>query len=464
MLSPLFLALFIFAVTLILIFIRPRGIKEAWFAAAGALAALLFGLADADDIAALFHDTGGVLLFLAGLLVIAYLTDRAGVFERMARYVARAARGSGRRLFVGVYLIGLLVTVWLSLDTTAVILAPIVYNLTRLLGVAPLPFVFATTYVANTASLFLPVSNLTNLIIWGRFDIPFWEYAREMLLASVLAVVVNVALLLWIFRKEIPARFDPRGVEGNPPVDPVDPARVHGDRTGVPDELAPAGPDSAENPGHGARAAALTGRECFRFTVLVLGLILAGLVLAPFGDVELWVVACAGAAVLAAYHLARAGLAPAELVRNISWDLLPFVFSLFLILRAVAKAGLSQWAAETILTFAAGQSFWELFIVAATTALGSNLINNLPMILIATESLALPIDAGQLDIASLYAALIGTNLGPNLTVIGSLATMLSLSIIGKKGLKTPALLYFKVGLVSVPLLLLAAVLGLWIML
>lgn len=102
--------------------------------------------------------------------------------------------------------------------------------------------------------------------------------------------------------------------------------------------------------------------------------------------------------------------------------------------------------------------------MAATTALGSNLINNLPMILIATESLALPIDAGQLDIASLYAALIGTNLGPNLTVIGSLPTMLSLSIIGKKGLKTPALLYFKVGLVSVPLLLLAAVLGLWIML
>lgn len=432
MLKPVFSALSIFAVTLVLIFLRPRGIKEAWFAGAGALLVLLLGLADAKDIAALMSETGGVLLFLAGLLVIAFLTDRAGVFERLARYVSRAAKGDGRRLFVGIYLIGLLVTVWLSLDTTAVILAPIVYNLTRLLGVPPLPFVFATTYVANTASLFLPLSNLTNLIIWGRFDIPFWEYARVMLLPSLLAVFVNLALLMWLFRKEIPVRYE---------------------TTDAKDQLAPVAEDPPATP---------NGRESFLVTVWGLGLILAGLVLAPFWEVQLWVVACGGAAVLAAYHLVRAGLAAKELVRNISWDLLPFVFSLFLILRAVAKAGLSEWAAGAIISSASGQSFWELFIVAATTALGSNLINNLPMILIATESLATPISTGQLDIASLYAALIGTNLGPNLTVIGSLATMLSLSIIGKKGLKVPGLLYLKVGLISVPLLLIAAVFGLWL--
>lgn len=447
MLNPLISALLIFAVTLLLIFFRPRGIKEAWFAAAGAVAVLLLGLADASDIAALMQDTGGVLLFLAGLLVIAHLTDRAGVFERMARHVARAAGGDGRRLLVGVYVIGLFVTVWLSLDTTAVILAPIVYSLTRLLGVAPLPFVFATTYVANTASLFLPVSNLTNLIIWGRFRIPFWEFARVMFWPNLLAVVVNIVLLLWIFRKEIPARYDPsRAQEGESL-----------------SELAPIASESTAASDMTQKANAQPGDAAgFRFTVWALGLILAGLVLAPLWEVPLWAVACAGAAVLAVYHWLRAGLAPAELGREISWDLLPFVFSLFLILRAVAKAGLSQWAAETIVSLAAGQSFGELFFIAATTALGSNLINNLPMILIATESLAEPIGSGRLHIASLYAALIGTNLGPNLTVIGSLATMLSLSIIGKKGLKTPAFLYFKVGLISVPLLLLAAVLGLWL--
>ena len=203
-----FLALSVFAVTLILIFWRPRGIKEVWFAAAGALLVRLLGLVDAADVSTLMHETGGVMLFLAGLLVIAFLTDRAGVFERLARFVGRAAKGDGRRLFAGVYLIGLLVTVWLSLDTTAVILAPIVYNLARLLGVPPLPLVFATTYVANTASLFLPLSNLTNLIVWGRLEIPFWEFARVMFLPSVLAVAVNLASLMWLFRTQIPKRYE----------------------------------------------------------------------------------------------------------------------------------------------------------------------------------------------------------------------------------------------------------------
>jgi len=115
-----------------------------------------------------------------------------------------------------------------------------------------------------------------------------------------------------------------------------------------------------------------------------------------------------------------------------------------------------------VLTWAAGQSFGELLTVALATALGSNLINNLPMILAVMESLATPVTNGQLDIATLYGALIGTNLGPNLTVIGSLATMLSLSIIGKKGLRVSGLLYLKIGLLSVPLLLLAAVFGLWL--
>lgn len=446
-------ALAVFVPTLLFIFVRPGRIKEVWFAAAGALLAWLLGLVSPDDAISLLRETGDVLLFLAGMLVVAYVTDRAGVFERLALWTARAARGRGRLLFAGVYLIGVLVTVWLSLDTTAVILAPIVFSLARALDIPPLPFVFATTYVANTASLFLPVSNLTNLIVLGRLSIPFWEYARVMFLPGLLAVVVNLLLLFWLFRASIPKAYDVR--------------RAERFEYGV---VAAGG----EGVGHGvyggaaadvslpAEEPATKSRECVAVTVAGLLAVLAGLAGAPFWGIGLWVPACAGAAALAAYHMIRAGLKPRALAKDISWDLLPFVFSLFLLLRGVARAGLSQWAAGLVAAWASGQSYGELLAVAAATALGSNLINNLPMVLVAVESLAAPIEAGALHRASLYAALIGTNLGPNLTVIGSLATMLSLSLISKKGLEVPGLTYLKIGLITVPALLAAAVLGLWL--
>lgn len=506
----MFTALALFAVTLVCIFVRPRGIKEVWFAMGGALLAWIFGLVDPEDAVELVHETGDVLLFLLGMLVVAYVTDQAGVFARLARFAGRAARGRGRLLFAGIYLIGVLVTMWLSLDTTAVILAPIVFSLARSLGVPPLPFVFATTYVANTASLFLPVSNLTNLIVLGRLSVPFWEYARVMFLPSVFAVVANLLLLLWLFRTSIPKRYDSRGpgsaastrgvtldaasapatagipaasaagiapaaanvtptmygvapaTAGIPAAAGVAPAAAGVPVTAPAAEQSLAGAQPVMHTASGASLPVARERESLIVTVCGLVAVLIGLAVAPFWNMPLWGVACVGAAVLAAYHLTRAGLPAGTLVRDISWDLLPFVFSLFLLLRGVAKAGLSEWAAGIVTHWAAGQSLGELLIVAAATAIGSNLINNLPMVLVAVESLAVPVSTGELTLASLYAALIGTNIGPNLTVIGSLATMLSLSIIGKKGLTVSGLTYLKIGLISVPVLLVAAVFGLWL--
>src|SRR5690606_10202164 len=133
--------------------------------------------------------------------------DQAGVFLWLARHTARLSRGNGRLLFAGLYAVGVLVTIWFSLDTTAVILAPIVYSLVKVLGLPPLPFVLATTYVANTASLLLPVSNLTNLIVWNRFHIPFWHFAAVMAVPALAAIAVNLLLFLWLFRHDIPSRF-----------------------------------------------------------------------------------------------------------------------------------------------------------------------------------------------------------------------------------------------------------------
>lgn len=424
----------IFVATLSLILWRPKGIREVWFAASGAVCALLLGSVAWTDVVQLLTETGPVLAFLAGMLVVGFVADQAGVFVWLARHIARMSRGSGRRLFVGLYLAGVFVTVWFSLDTTAVILAPIVFTLVRSLGIPALPFVMATTYVANTASLLLPVSNLTNLIVWNRFQIPFWRYAAVMALPALAAIIINLILFLGLFRKDIPRRFSPDG-------------------------LASLTIDSGTDVlGGGGKAGE---RRLVRCLAALTG-ILVGIGVAPFLGWELWIVAVVGGAVLAGQEIIGGRLKPWQLVTGISWDLLPFVFSLFLILRAVGQSGLTDVVQSVLVDPESGDSLGRLLFIAATSALGSNLINNLPMVLVAVDSLAVPVFTGQIGMSSVYAALLGTNLGPNLTVIGSLATMLSLSIIEGRGLRVPGLLYLKIGLVTVPLLLLGSVASLWL--
>lgn len=424
----------IFVATLSLILWRPKGIREVWFAASGAVCALLLGSVAWTDVVQLLTETGPVLAFLAGMLVVGFVADQAGVFVWLARHIARMSRGSGRRLFVGLYLAGVFVTVWFSLDTTAVILAPIVYTLVRSLGIPALPFVMATTYVANTASLLLPVSNLTNLIVWNRFQIPFWRYAAVMALPALAAIIINLILFLGLFRKDIPRRFSPDG-------------------------LASLTIDSGTDVLGGVGEAG--ERRLVRCLAALTG-ILVGIGVAPFLGWELWIVAVVGGAVLAGQEIIGGRLKPWQLVTGISWDLLPFVFSLFLILRAVGQSGLTDVVQSVLVDPESGDSLGRLLFIAATSALGSNLINNLPMVLVAVDSLAVPVFTGQIGMSSVYAALLGTNLGPNLTVIGSLATMLSLSIIEGRGLRVPGLLYLKIGLVTVPLLLLGSVASLWL--
>ncbi|OUM94821.1 MAG: hypothetical protein BAA04_11280, partial [Firmicutes bacterium ZCTH02-B6] len=430
----LVIPLLIFVITLVLILWRPRGIREAWFAAAGAMAMFCAGAVDGGDVRDLALETAPVLLFLVGMLAVGYVADRAGVFVWLAQHTARLSGGSGRRLFVGLYAVGVVVTVWFSLDTTAVILAPIVYSLVQALGLPPLPFVLATTYVANTASLLLPVSNLTNLIVWNRFHIPFWGFAAAMAVPALAAIAVNLVLFLWLFRRDIPARF-PVNVLAHPAAETA------------------AGSDPA---GRATAQRRLT--EC----LVILGLLLTGIAAAPFFGWELWEVALAGALALTVHGAVRGYVRLRELAGGISWDLMPFVFSLFLVLRGVGNSGLSEVFSSVLARGGATGSFGGLLVIAATTALGSNLINNLPMVLVAADSLTAPVANGQVGMASVYAALLGTNLGPNLTVIGSLATMLALSIVGSKGMRVSGVQYLKIGAVTVPLLLLGSVLGLWL--
>jgi arsenical pump membrane protein len=165
--------------TLALMLVRPRGISEAWVALGGAVALLATGAVDLAALPGIAGESADVLLFLLGMMSLTGIVERAGIFDLLAEACARAAGGSGTRLYVLLFVLGAVVTALLSLDVTVIVLTPVVYAVTRRRALDPLPFMFATAFVANTASLALPVSNLTNLLLYDALDLSFARSPRR---------------------------------------------------------------------------------------------------------------------------------------------------------------------------------------------------------------------------------------------------------------------------------------------
>ena len=207
--SALLGASVIVAVTIALIIAQPRGLNEAWAATAGAVAMLICGFATLGDLVQVTREVADVLLFLVGMMTLTAAVERSTLFDLLALRTARAARGSGVLLFLGVFGLGFAITALLSLDVTVLVLTPIVYALTARLKVAPLPYLFICALIANVGSLLLPISNLTNLLAYGLLGLSFVNFARLMLLPQLAALIAAIGLLYIVFRRQIPRRFDP---------------------------------------------------------------------------------------------------------------------------------------------------------------------------------------------------------------------------------------------------------------
>lgn len=201
------LTLAVFAATLFCILTKPRGLHEAWGAAGGGLLMLALGLETPAQAWRVTRTGQEALLFLLSLLLLSALLERSGFFEWAAVEAARRARSDGRRLYRNVFLLGALITAALSLDTTAVILTPVVLAFVSRLRLPARPYLFACAFVANAASLPLPVSNLTNLIFAGAFHLPFGGFFLRMLLPQCVALLLSYLLFRRIFRSELPPKF-----------------------------------------------------------------------------------------------------------------------------------------------------------------------------------------------------------------------------------------------------------------
>ncbi|WP_155192218.1 arsenic transporter [Orrella sp. JC864] len=406
------LAAFLFAATLVLVIWQPRGLGIGWSAAGGALLALLLGVVHLSDIPAVWSIVWNATAAFIAIIVISLLLDEAGFFEWAALHVARWGAGRGRLLYVLVVLLGAVVSALFANDGAALILTPIVMAMLAALGFGPaatLAFVMAAGFVADTASLPLVVSNLVNIVSADFFGIGFARYAWVMAPVTLASVLASLAMLLAVFGRAVPARYDPALVR--------------------------------------APAQAIRDRRTFLAGWWVLALLLAGLfLLEPLG-VPVSAVAGAAAAVLLA--VARSGglIDTGKVLRGAPWHIVVFSLGMYLVVYGLRNAGLADLLAG-LLDALASQGLWAAtFGTGLLAAALSSVMNNLPAVLVGALSIDAAQAQGTVREAMIYANVIGSDLGPKITPIGSLATLLWLHVLQRKGVAIGWGYYFRVGVV-----------------
>ena len=412
-------ALAIFIVTIVLVIWQPRGLGVGWSASFGALLALLTGVVGVADIPVVWAIVWNATFTFIALIIISLVLDEAGFFEWAALHVARWGRGSGRRLFAFLVLLGAAVSALFANDGAALILTPIVIAMLLALRFSPaatLAFVMAAGFIADTASLPLVVSNLVNIVSADYFGLGFGEYAAVMVPVNLVSVAATLAMLMWFYRRDIPATYD-AGELREPRAAIVDPATFKA--------------------GWGVLA------------LLLVGFFGLGRVGGPISAV-----AGAGALVLLAVAARGHRISTRRVMRGAPWHIVVFSLGMYLVVYGLRNAGLTDHLA-VLLNWFAGHGVWGATMgTGLLTAFLSSIMNNMPTVLVG----ALSIDASQADgtvrEAMIYANVIGSDLGPKFTPIGSLATLLWLHVLARKDIRITWGYYFKVGLVlTLPVLL-----------
>ena len=379
----------VFAAMLVLMMLRPRRWSEAWWTMLAAIAMLALGLVTPHEALAAVLSGKNTLLFLLSLLALSLLIGKSGFFDWAAIRCARIAKGDAHSLYRNAFVAGAIITAILSLDTTAVMLTPVMLALVKRLKVPAAPYVLLCAFVANVGSLLLPISNLTNLLFADAFHQTFAAFAARMILPQIVALVTTYAILRWHFRRDLPSTFSTESLP--------DPASV------------------------------VPNRPYFLACIIVLVAVLVGYFLAPLLGLEPYVFAFAASAVLAIAGMAN-GCVQIRFVRELAWDLFPFVIGLFIAVQGLENLGIVGISSRGLAEMSPG-SPQMLLAAAGATALASNIVNNLPAALIARSVLL----GAHAHTGTVLAALIGSNAGPMITPFGSLATMLVLALARRDG-------------------------------
>jgi arsenical pump membrane protein len=406
------LPILLVAAVLVFAIVRPRGLPEIVIAGPAAVIVLLTGVVTLDEAREELTSMAPTVVFLVAVLVLAHAADALGVFRWVSQILQQKSLADPHRLLIYVFGAAALTTAVLSLDATVVLLTPAVIAAARSIGASTRPHSYASAHLSNSASTLLPVSNLTNLIAFAATGLTFLHFTALMALPWVVTIAVEYLIFRLFFRSELA-----RGDSAEPPV--------------------------------AARSAPAP-----ILPLTVIGMTLLGFAVSGFFGIEPAWIAVVGASVLGAIALSRHRTTAAKMLYAADLWFCAFVLVLGIIVAGVANGPVGEWIAQIL---PGDTSYGSLLFVAAVAAVASNLVNNLPatLLMIAALGTAAPP-------ALVLAMLIGVNLGPNLTYVGSLATMLWRRVATSAGAPPTLATFTLLGVITTPLTLLAAVSALWL--
>lgn len=402
----------IVAISIVLMLVRPRNIPEVYWIGGGVLSLVLLRLIPLALAGHALLKAVDVCLFLIGMMLLSELAREHGLFDWLSAIAVRNARGSCVRLFTLVYIVGTVVTVFMSNDATAVVLTPAILTAVRKARVQPLPYLFVCALIANAASFVLPISNPANLVVFHNAMPPLGKWLMAFCIPSVLSILVTYVVMRWIFRHDLRATV-------------VNDVELH----------------------------ALNGNG--KLVLASLGLMVAALLTASAFGKDLGLPTCVVAVVITAVACLKERANPFVLAREISWETLALVGGLFILVDAMESIGAMRYTQQWLAWAQHMGIVASEMITGFAVGIANNLVNNLPLGLIAGSTLQSARAAAPIA----RAVMIGVDLGPNLSITGSLATILWLIALRKEKLEVTFWDFLKIGAVAMPIALLASLAG-----